>query len=244
MVIKSQSLMKKFLKYSALFALGALAFTPLCAAIEAIKIEPTFIPSFSPVLLNRGVTEGKVALVIDVSEEGKLTDWLALGYTDPELVGYFVDALKGWEITPARLDGKPIAAQVELKLEVTAEGVVVSRTNQESLDSIVRSIAGNPLKYQRVSLRLLDHAPVLVSSVSPRYAQAAEKAGVRGKVQVRFYIDQQGKVRMPSIETGAQPYLAAQAVAAVREWKFEPPTSRGQPVLVAASQEFDFRSTK
>jgi len=46
---------------------------------------------------------------------------------------------------------------------------------------------------------------------------------------------------MPAIATaGEHPYLAEQAVLAVRHWKFAPPTSKGRPVLVAAAQEFDF----
>jgi len=57
---------------------------------------------------------------------------------------------------------------------------------------------------------------------------------------VYFYIDEKGAVRMPAVDASANPYLSDIAVAAVREWRFEPPTSRGKPVLIAASQEFNF----
>ena len=59
---------------------------------------------------------------------------------------------------------------------------------------------------------------------------------------VRFYIDEQGNVRLPSVTGQPNAYLTEQAMAAVREWKFAPVTSRGQPVLVAAQQEFTFGS--
>jgi TonB family protein len=236
--------MKTLLKYSAVLALSALAVTRLCAAIESLKIEPTIVPSLNPVLLNRGITEGTVTLVIDVSAEGKLTDWLVLGSTDPEIAEYFVDALKAWKITPARIDGKPVGSQVELSATVTAQGVVLSRTGMELVNDFFRRISGNPIKYQRSSATALDHLPARLNTITPKYAQDAAKQGVHGKVQVSFYIDEHGTVRMPAVNAGAHPYLAEEAVAAVREWKFEPPTSKGKPVLVAASQEFNFNGTK
>jgi TonB family protein len=229
---------------STLLILGAVAATRLFATIESIKITPTFVPSFSPVLLGRGITEGKLALVISVSPEGKLTDWLVLGYTDPEMVRLGIDALKDWDITPARVDGQPVAAQVELILTITAKGAVVSVTGMGMIDNLLRQITGNPIKYRQSTRQQLDRLPVRLSTLSPEYADEAEKQGVRGRVRVHFYIDEDGVVRMPSVEAGAHPYLADAAVTAVREWKFEPPTSRGRPVLVAASQVFDFGSAK
>jgi outer membrane biosynthesis protein TonB len=59
-------------------------------------------------------------------------------------------------------------------------------------------------------------------------------------VQVHFYIDEKGVVRMPAVQNGPHPYLMEMAVEAMKGWKFEPPTSRGRPVLVAAAQTFEF----
>jgi len=239
-----RSNMNVLLNRSALFTLAALTLARLGAAVESVKIEPTFIPPFSPVLLNRGITDGKVVLAVGISAEGKLTDWLALEYTERELVDYFVEALKVWDITPAKIDGQPVAAQIELVASISAQGVVLSRTGTEMLDDYVKRLFPRRIKYQRSTAHELDRAPVRLNAVVPKYAEAAAKQGVSGKVQVRFYIDEHGTVRMPAVEPGAHPYLADEAVAAVREWKFEPPLSHGQPVLVAASQEFDFTGAK
>jgi TonB family protein len=236
--------MKTIIRISALLALGALTMSGLYAAVEPVKIEPTTMPYFNPVLLSRGITEGQVALAIDVSAEGRLTDWLVLGYTDREMVNYCVDALKEWNITPARVDGRPVPSQLEVTIKVTAEGVVISSSGHEIVDITLRRLMGNPVKPQISSGRELDRLPARVSSVTPKYAEAAAKQGVRGKVQVHFYIDENGAVRMPAVDAGAQPYLSDIAVTAVRDWKFEPPTSHGKPVLVAATQEFDFSSAK
>jgi TonB family protein len=64
-------------------------------------------------------------------------------------------------------------------------------------------------------------------------------------VTVEFYIDEQGNVRMAAVpRTSAGDAYAAAAVAAVEQWRFEPPLRRGQPVLVLAQQEFNFRPKK
>jgi len=65
-----------------------------------------------------------------------------------------------------------------------------------------------------------------------------------GKVSVEFYIDETGRVRMPSVDletNEAYEDLSATAIAAVGQWQFEPPTVKGRPVLVVAHQDFTFQ---
>ena len=45
---------------------------------------------------------------------------------------------------------------------------------------------------------------------------------------------------MPAVEGEAHPYLARQALDAVRGWRFTPATAQGKPVMVAARQNFSF----
>ena len=232
------------IRLCALLALGALAALRLSGAIEPVKIEQTYLPALSPRLLSRGITEGRAIFALDISPEGKVTDWLVLGSSDPEVARFCLQVLQQWDITPARSDGQPVPAQVELTMDLSAQGAVINRTAVELIEDRSREILGNPVRYGRSLVRALDQLPVRLNTVAPKYARVAEKLGVRGKVQVRFFIDEQGKVRMPAVEPGSQPYLADAALTAVREWKFAPPTSKGRPVLVAASQEFDFSGAK
>ncbi|MCX6951979.1 MAG: energy transducer TonB [Verrucomicrobia bacterium] len=89
-------------------------------------------------------------------------------------------------------------------------------------------------------LRELDRIPVPLQAVSPRYPEELARLGAVGEITVDFYIDERGAVRMPYVSSHAQPLLARLAVDAVRQWKFEPPTRRGQPVLVHVRQLFRF----
>jgi TonB family protein len=195
-------------------------------------------------LLQRGIVEGKVVMAVDISAEGKLSDHLVVAYTHEALVKPVVEAVQLWHFQPARQDGVPVPAQIELTVTLSATGVVVSQTGGEALDSFLERLIGSQLKYRPSRTDEIDRVPVRTTTVAPKYAEQALKAGVRGRVQVHFYIDQNGVARMPAIDQSDHPYLSEIAVAAVREWKFEPPTAKGSPVLVEASQEFDFGDGK
>ena len=57
-------------------------------------------------------------------------------------------------------------------------------------------------------------------------------AGAPVKVVASFYVDEAGRVRLPSIESAPSPALIPNAIRAVEHWQFKPPTMGGQPVLV------------
>ena len=234
--------MKTLSSLLALFSFAAAI--PATAALESIKIEPTLQPQMPFSLLQRGVIEGRVVVAIDVNAEGKMTDYLVVGYTHEPLVKPIVEALKSWQYQPARQDGVPVPAQIEVTVSMSATGAVISQTGSDMVDAFVERILGDQLKYRSRRANEIDRVPVRTNTKSPKYAEDALKQGVRGKVQVHFYIDENGTARMPSIDSSDHPYLAEIAVEAVREWKFEPPTVKGTPVLVEASQEFTFGGSK
>ena len=225
---------------SPLALLLALTAVGLSGQIESFKINPTVEPQLSPVMQMEGVTEGKVILAVDISAEGRLDDWLVLGTTHPALVAPCVEALRRWDITPARINGQPVSVQTELTINYKAEGVVISRPAVLDLEQHVAQRFGYKLVSPRRYPHELDRQPTPISTVRPVYPLEAEKDGVRGTVRVHFYIDETGSVRMPAVDGTAHPYLAQQAVAALRAWRFEPAKVDGKPVLVSALQEFNF----
>ncbi|HEY0555391.1 MAG TPA: energy transducer TonB [Thermoanaerobaculia bacterium] len=74
--------------------------------------------------------------------------------------------------------------------------------------------------------------PELISQIRPEYPQAARDARVRGTVIVEAVIDREGCVRKVSVLKGLPFRLEDSAVAAVRNWSFEPSTLAGRPVKV------------
>jgi TonB family protein len=80
-----------------------------------------------------------------------------------------------------------------------------------------------------------------VHVVTPSIPDGVLAPGETRVVTVEFYIDQEGKVRVPAVaREDADDRLATVAVAAVEQWRFEPPMRDKQPVLVLAQQDFRF----
>lgn len=212
----------------------------LWAAFQSIAVEITEEPQLPASMRLNGLGDGRVEVAIDVAPDGRLADWLVLSASHRELIKPCVEALQQWRYTPARYDGQPVLAQLRLMIHLSQTGIVVSRSALDTVSSMMERIGGRPLDYQNCPASEIDRPPVPVTTVAPRYAVEAEKVGVRGRVKVYFFIDEKGDVRMPAVPADTHPYLSTVAIEALKGWKFEPPTRRGRPVLVAAAQEFSF----
>lgn len=230
------------MKTSRRFALWLVfaAATPLMAAFVSVKFDAENTPpEFPLVLINEGVSEGEVVMAISIDASGKLGDTLVLAYTHKPFVRACEDALKGWKFTPARLDDEAVGVQTVLTFNFKRSGYI-----ENNIVNINNNYISGRLP-QRMSHRLiafaeLDRPPVPVSTINPKYALQAKERGVRGSVRVKFYIDENGVVRLPSVTSTAHPYLADLAVEALRDWRFQPGFYQGKPALVAATQDFHF----
>jgi len=212
------------------------------AGWQQLQIDQNVEPIFPSHLLNRGVTEGMAQVAINVDASGQLTDWLAVKYTEPELAGAAVAAIKQWKFKPARLQGESVGATVDLVFHFEARGVVVSTaTTGEAVEGRLARLRSGVFAYQPCSARELDRVPMPTVTVRPQYPKMLADKGVKGQVTVEYYIDETGAVRMPAVSADDNPILGALTVIAIGQWKFTPPTSRGKGVLVKASQVFDFK---
>lgn len=217
---------------------------PASAQFESARFHPdNVMPPYPPSLQMAGVTRGNVVVAVTIDPEGKVQDAMVLAHTQERLADTALTALRGWRFIPARLDGTPVPIQTELTIEFSLEGAVISTNmiNHFFFDNMP-GMGDMAVTSHLCPANRLDRLPQRLEGESPRYADAAGKDGVRGRVRVHFYIDERGEVRFACAEPAGHPYLLEQAVQAVRRWKFEPPTSRGRPVLVAAVQDFDFDS--
>jgi len=191
-----------------------------------------------------GITSGQVNVSIQVDEAGKLTDVLVTRHTHPVLAETAVLALKRWRYEPAWIHGQTRSARIDLVFSFESRGmVVVDMTADSYLAMQDLKLRPNAYTYSARTLHELDRIPTPTKVVHPvNPAQWPHPGPVN--VTVDFFIDESGRVRLPAVgretsETADQ--FAAAAVNAVTQWQFEPPLSKGQPVLVAARQLFTFK---
>ena len=83
--------------------------------------------------------------------------------------------------------------------------------------------------------------PSLLREVRPGYTDEARRRGVEGEVVMEIVVRRDGGVGDVRVLQGLGHGLDARAVAAVRQWRFEPATRHGVPVDVLVEVAMEFR---
>lgn len=83
--------------------------------------------------------------------------------------------------------------------------------------------------------------PVMLSGRQPRYTEMARRAGTQGVVVLEAVIDKQGRVTNVRVLKQLKMGLDEEAVAAVKEWVFEPARIGKQPVAVYYTLTVNFQ---
>jgi len=208
--------------------------------LRSLKTETFVAPAMSAAMQITVVINGRVRVAVQSDSEGNPVDWLILAYSHRDLATSTSEVIRKWHFAPVKIDGLPVSAQTEFDIEFRGPDVVSISPVMDQLEFIFRNMGMERLEYRPATLTEIDRIPLLLNVVHPRYSTAARDQGVRGTVEIQFYIDEQGTVRLPAIKNADRFDLAESALEAVRLWKFEPPTRNGRPVLISAVQLFDF----
>jgi TonB family protein len=228
-----------------LLGLGPIV-SPLAQAQGAgdspLQIHKSVTPSFPTSLTVDGIADGEVRLAIAVDAGGHLTDMLPLAYTNGALLRSCLAAVRQWTFDAAVVDGEPRGVTTEVLFEFQPQGPVFVSTNDEN-EFLAEGFdhGSRRFEYQISEFRDLDRIPNPIHIVKPVYAARADKASGPVKVTVDFYIDENGHVRLPYVNRLQDKALSAAVVQAVAQWEFAPPTVKGFPVTVHATQEFVYR---
>ncbi|HXV76727.1 MAG TPA: energy transducer TonB [Candidatus Polarisedimenticolaceae bacterium] len=94
-----------------------------------------------------------------------------------------------------------------------------------------RMAQGGDEELDRVfSLGELDQRPRVIFQRMPQYPPELRRSKRQGTVYVVFVVDTDGRVTSPTIETASDGAFERPALEAVRQWRFEPGTRKGEKV--------------
>jgi TonB family protein len=82
--------------------------------------------------------------------------------------------------------------------------------------------------------------PTVLHSVDPKFSKYAKKNRIQGSCLIGVAVDPHGDLHDLRILKSLEPSLDANAIEAVRKWKFAPATRDGRPVNVTMSIEIAF----
>jgi len=208
---------------------------------RSLRIIQTTETNFPPGLLMDGVRDGAVRAVLHVDADGKLLDCLVTGFTHDGFARELLTQLRDWQFEPARQRGEQVSARAEVIFAFEARGQVISVQPGQGLTTSAGEWGTSALQSLLCKLSDLDAPPKVVHVVQPYHpGRRLQPPQLRGAATVDFYIDGEGRPRMPVVVRASHEVLGAAAATALAEWRFAPPTRAGRPVVVRATQQFTF----
>lgn len=186
-----------------------------------------------------GVTHGEARIRLSVGPNGQLTDALVIASTHREFGEEALRVVKDWTFEPTQVNGQPVAVVGDIIFEFNVNGPIAIEKRLPSARTADEEMTD--WGYRAEGTKRLDAIPTPKHIVPPVYPKDWAARGIIGRATIEFYIDETGAARVPVATASAHPLLAAAAVAAVAQWRFEPPRCGGKAVLVRAEQDFNFQ---
>jgi len=204
-----------------------------------VRITQTVDGQFPASLAFSPITSGEVRLIANIDADGRLADVMITGYTHEAFEQEALHLLREWRYAPARVNGEAVGVRTELKMQFVSTGRVVSLNAFDSTAVLTGRNLSTPFVNRLCAPGDLDRPLEAIRVASPLHPAPGTSPDT-GATLVDFYVDEAGRIRMPVIvETTNQAYAEA-AVSALDQWRFSPPTRRGEPVAVRVRQQFIF----
>ena len=204
--------------------------------------EPDLEINFPGSALAHAIPKGSAVVGILVNADGKAAYLLVVNCTDPAFGKALLDAVGSLTFAPARFKGVPVPARFHIKYQFSPPAKSIAVNAVEAATIRANSLQA-PVVYAAVAESKLDQPLEFIQSAVPGLPAGYRPAGEqRVMLAVTFYVDAEGRVRAPNVESAPAPELIAPMIEAVREWTFTPPRFKGKPVLVFASRLVGFRA--
>lgn len=178
-------------------------------------------------------------LKIRIGPEGEVADWIPLYLPHRKLLPAVGRALEGAEFTPPLVEGEPAMVDVSATLPLWNVGQfeVLSVSVAEHLESRMASLT-LPANHLVLGKPGELDAPLAIIERGKVYSAVDEGGNeLSWRVTLEFYVDPQGKVRMPRPLEEVDPLIAEVAMRTVRGFRFSPPEENGRPTVVKAQME-------
>lgn len=212
-------------------------------AFEPLGIVRTVQPLYPERLADRFLDRGEARVMIMVDEHGRLADWIVTGYTHALFAKEALDVLPKWQFQPARFHGRPVPVRTELRFIFRNSGGVRIVPGDLEMRLRVRDIRRNEIFWRRVcKAEELDRPLDTIVEVAPMPPDQLGAVAREGRVVVEYFIDPEGRVRMPLVLSSDDEAFTQSVLLAITEWRYETPTCDGQPVLARVAREFNFRA--
>ncbi|MBP7483161.1 MAG: TonB family protein [Lacunisphaera sp.] len=207
---------------------------------EELNLTKYVEPVFPDMVRYEGVVEGAVALAVSQGAAGEPQDILVLSATHRRLGEAAVAAVRQWRFAPTEAAGVSAARMVRLSFRLQGVVILPYGKNHQSELTAEQASAQRRSEVKVPQLQALARQPKALAQPMPAYPAALVPRGSEGTASVRFYVDETGRVRLPEVLAASAPEFGAAALAAVAQWRYEPPQHGGRTVVAADNWAFKF----
>lgn len=208
---------------------------------EPIQIIRTRELVFPHRLIRDSIDQGEASILVMISDQGQLLDWLVIGYSHPLFAQEVLDGLLKWKFIPAYLQGKAITTRTELRFIFKNSAIIRVLANDAG------RIARHTLDHRKGGFWTFICRPEDLDApldakveISPMPPDRLGATAQEGKVIVDFLVDREGKVRMPLIISADDEAFANSVLLAISDWRYEVPRRVGQPMITRVRRQFTF----
>lgn len=218
-------------------------------AANAITAPDGTAPVNQPLLLESAVDvmwphalllEGKggsASVEFTVQPTGNVSDVKVREATHPDFGRALAATMEQWLFSPALSEGRTVAVTLMKKAEFKAVSMEGVEAGEDPLARLVRLTRSGAVR-GGVGL---DERVTPIYRVAPGYP-AALAAGERpsGSATIEFFIDRDGRARLPRIVSATHEEFGWAAATAVGQWIFKAPKRGGEPTEVKVQIPFNF----
>jgi TonB family protein len=244
-----QSMLRRVLPFCAALALGGLSPRLEASNDEAIaqlNLSRFVLPAYPAALRQTGVAQGNVIVALETrrTAAGPAGEFLILSATDPQFGDSVARAIAGWRFAEPKA-GSPgegaAGGPTIVRFQFVATGVVtlsVPDFQARRTAALQAEAGGNTVILP--TFADLDQSPAILAQPMPAYPAALRSKPVPGTAAVRFFVDTEGRVRLPTVTSATTPEFAEAALSVLGQWRFAPPTLSGKPVIAIGTWTFNF----
>lgn len=189
---------------------------------------------------HEGIFDGRAVVGVMLAADGRSTDILLLKYSKRYFGDELLMVVRNERFTPRRIRGVAVPGRLNIghKFQV---GGSVAMSPMDALAEFTRRVAytldgGAPYEFEPCLEQATDGGTLrFIHTEVPALAQGlAPLGGEPLTVIVSFYVDGDGLVRLPNVESDTPPAVIVSVLRAVAAWRFSPPTVKQHPALVFA----------
>ncbi|MEJ1972095.1 MAG: energy transducer TonB [Lacunisphaera sp.] len=191
-----------------------------------------------------GVSTGTATVGVMLDRRGKPVDFLLIRYTKDYFGKALLQEARRREFTPRYVRDVAIPGPFIFTYLFEPPAGLTNISSFEAASHRTEQVQGGPkFIYEPHRENTLDTGQLESTQVAIPMLPAGYLVpdGKPLRALVTFFVDEQGKVRLPNIESTLAPELIPAALQALQQWTFKPPTIRGKPVLVHAMRALSFR---